>query len=59
MKNMEQLFKMALGIEDPWYVNSVDFDEKLEILTIKLDFKKGSKFFYEDKEAGISGKFGA
>ena len=56
---MEQLFKMALGIEDPWYVNSVDFDEKLEILTIKLDFKKGSKFFYEDKEAGISGKFGA
>ena len=56
---MEQLFKMALGVEDPWFVDSVDFDEKAETLTIKLDFMKGSKFFYEDKEAGISGTFGA
>jgi transposase len=57
MKNMEDLFKMALGIEDPWYVDSVDFEEVKKILTIKLDFKKGSKFFYEDKAAGISGTF--
>ncbi len=58
MKNMEHLFKMALGIEEPWYVDSVIFDENEKVLTIKLDFKRGSKFFYEDKEAGISGTFG-
>lgn len=58
MKSMEHLFKAALGIEDPWYVDSVEFDEQNEVLNIKLDFKRGSKFFYEDKEAGISGTFG-
>jgi len=57
MKNMEDLFKMALGIEEPWFVKSVEFEELKKILTIKLDFKKGSKFFYEDKTAGISGTF--
>jgi len=57
MKNMEDLFRMALGIEEPWYVDSVEFEEVKKILTIKLDFRKGSRFFYEDRAAGISGTF--
>jgi len=39
------------------FVESVEFEKMKKILTIKLDFKKGSKFFYEDKAAGISGTF--
>lgn len=46
--NSELLFKMALGIQSPWEVTSVEFkksetDSRKE-LHIYVDFKKGSKF---------------
>ncbi|MEX3605995.1 MAG: hypothetical protein VB142_05930 [Burkholderia sp.] len=30
-----QLFELALGISDPWFVNGVDFDATAKRLTIK------------------------
>jgi transposase len=39
-----KLFEAALGITPPWSVSSVEFDEKLKSLTLKIDFKAGSKF---------------
>lgn len=54
---MEALFKAALGLEDPWYVKALDFSKEEKRLDIKIDFKKGSTFYYEDKKAGIRGTF--
>lgn len=54
---MEALFKAALGLEDPWYVKALDFSKEEKRLDIKIDFKKGSTFYYEDKKAGICGTF--
>src|SRR6218665_120204 len=39
-----KLFEAALGIAAPWSVSSVEFDEKLKALTLRIDFKAGSKF---------------
>lgn len=46
--NSEQLFKMALGIENPWEVVGVSFKEQsgeaARELHIDIDFKRGAKF---------------
>ena len=40
----EALFKVALNLEDPWYITSMDFSVKGGQLDIHVDFKSGSKF---------------
>ncbi|MFY9877372.1 MAG: ISL3 family transposase [Rhodomicrobium sp.] len=42
-----ELFAAALGVEMPWYVRGVTFDADKRMLTIGIDFKKGSRFPYE------------
>ena len=42
--NLEQLFSAALGIADPWYIKSVNFDSSRKKLDIEVDFRKGSTF---------------
>lgn len=38
------LFQSALGITAPWFVKDVDFDAKGKVLTIQIDFARGSRF---------------
>jgi transposase len=45
-----ELFAVALGVETPWYVKGVNFDADKRLLTIAIDFKKGSRFPYEGTE---------
>ena len=42
--NIEQLFSQALGIVDPWYIKSVNFNSEKKKLDIEVDFKKSSTF---------------
>jgi transposase len=42
--NIEQLFSAALGIVDPWYIKSVNFNSDQKKLDIEVDFKRGSEF---------------
>ena len=42
-----ELFAAALGVETPWYVKDVSFDAGKRLLTVAIDFKKGSRFPYE------------
>jgi len=44
------IFEQALGVEEPWYISDVKFDPENKRLDIHLDFKKGSKFKWEDSE---------
>lgn len=39
-----ELFAAALGVESPWSVTKVDFDQPRKLLTILIDFKAGSRF---------------
>lgn len=50
--NSEYLFKMALGIESPWEITGIKFDELKagKELNINIDFKRGSRF---PDEAGV------
>ena len=51
--NSEHLFKMALDIELPWEVKSVNFKDSesgIKELHIEIDFKRGSKFKDETGE---------
>jgi transposase len=43
-----QLFAVALGIESPWFVQGVEFDEVKRQLTIQIDFTAGSRFGHAD-----------
>jgi transposase len=40
----KELFSVALGLEEPWFVKDISFDSDKRRLDIILDFKKGSKF---------------
>ena len=39
-----QLFESALGINAPWLVRSVEFDEPARRLTVLIDFEPGTRF---------------
>jgi transposase len=41
---MEELFKLALGLVEPWIVKSLSFNVEKKRLDIDVDFKKGTKF---------------
>ena len=43
-----ELFAAALGIQSPWFVQGVDFDEAKRQLTIRVDFVAGSRFAHAD-----------
>ena len=45
-----ELFAAALGFATPWYVRDVAFDAGKRLLTIAIDFAKGSRFPYEGTE---------
>jgi transposase len=40
----EQLFEAALGVSSPWYVRETVFDAEGKTLTIRVDFRSGSRF---------------
>ena len=40
----EQLFEVALGVGTPWYVREAKFDPDAGTLTIRVDFRPGSRF---------------
>jgi len=40
----EQLFEAALGVSSPWYVREARFDAAARTLTIRVDFRAGSRF---------------
>jgi transposase len=40
----EQLFEVALGVSSPWYVRESRFDAEARTLTIRVDFRSGSRF---------------
>lgn len=57
--NTKALFSMALGIEPPWYIKDINFDQDAKRLDIHIDFEHGAVFHYEDKETGFKGDFKA
>jgi transposase len=40
----KEVFRMALGLEAPWMVKSIEFSVEKKQLDITLDFEKGSRF---------------
>jgi transposase len=40
----ENLFRKALNIEEPWVLESVDFDPDAKRIDLYLDFAPGTKF---------------
>lgn len=45
-----KLFSLALGLNNPWYVRDVSFDAAGHLLTLKVDFKEGSRFSHPAAE---------
>ena len=48
----DKLFEMALGIGAPWYVAGTEFNAEARTLTIRVDFKAGTRF----SVPGVSGE---
>lgn len=49
----EAIFTAALGVESPWFVESVAFDAAAKRLDIRLDFKRGSRFEVDGVACGV------
>ena len=48
----EELFSAAIGIQSPWFIESLELDIEKGELNIEVNFPKGSEFEYVDKETG-------
>lgn len=55
----EELFAAAIGIQSPWYIEDIQLDIPKGELKIKVNFKRGSKFQYVDKQTGKTGEYKA
>jgi transposase len=53
----QQLFELALNIQDPWYIKDIQFSAENKRLDIHIDFRKGSVFHYESTDENINGDF--
>ena len=42
--SQEDLFKLALNLQSPWLIDSIDFDVEGKRLDIHIDFERGGKF---------------
>ncbi len=42
--SQEELFRIALGLEKPWYIKTIDFKVEEKQLDLHIDFESGSKF---------------
>ena len=54
---MDDILRTALGINDPWYLENVEFDVEKGRLDVYINFKRGSKFNYINQSDEIDGKF--
>ena len=50
MQNSVEIFSIALGLEEPWYVKEVVFDKERLQLDVYLVFKKGHLFLADDNQ---------
>jgi transposase len=48
MNNSEQIFAIALGLKEPWFIEKILFDQEKSQFDIYLKFTKGSEFQMED-----------
>jgi len=55
----QQLFELALNIQDPWYIKDMQFSAENKRLDIHIDFHKGTVFHYESSQENIKGDFKA
>ncbi len=55
----QQLFELALNIQEPWYIKDIQFDVENKRLDIHIDFHKGSVFHYVSEKENINGDFKA
>jgi len=52
----EELFTLALNLQEPWKVTKIEFNKEERQLDLWIDFESGSKFeCHECKEKGCSG----
>ena len=42
--SQEDLFKLALNLQDPWYIRSIEFNNEERRLDLYIDFETGSRF---------------
>ena len=50
MQNSVEIFSIALGLIEPWYVKEVVFDKERLQLDVYLGFKKGHLFLADDNQ---------
>ena len=53
MQNSVEIFSIALGLVEPWYVKEVVFDKERLQLDVYLGFKKGHLFLADDSKLKV------
>lgn len=55
----KNVFELALHIQEPWYIENIEFSEENKRLDIHVNFKEGSLFDYESPDENIKGSYKA
>ena len=50
MENSEQIFSLALGLEEPWHIEKIVFNKDKSQLDVYLYFTRGFKFKMDDEQ---------
>ncbi len=56
---MNNLFEQAIGLQQPWFIESVAFDPERKRLDISINFTRGTKFPWRDADGSVEGEYGA
>lgn len=46
----DELLETALGVRSPLYIRETRFDEQAQVLTLEIDFRRGTRFAHPDAE---------
>jgi transposase len=53
----QELFTQALHIEEPWFIEDIQFNNEKRRLDIDINFRAGSRFQYTDPKTEESGEY--
>lgn len=48
--NSKELLEIALGVHSPWYIRETRFDEQVQVLTLEIDFRRGTHFNHPEAQ---------
>lgn len=51
------IMAQVMSLSEPWYVKEIIFEKALKAIVVKIDFRKGSTFYYDSQDLTQAGVY--